>query len=282
MGQAVMRRLRMVGLGLACAVVATAVLAGTAPAFEYGLKSLPEFGRCVRLTTKTGNWAGAHCVHHEPGKGHYEWLPGPDTAKKKFTDQIMAPGFETTGTTRVLVTCSSGTAEGEYTGEKTVTVTKLVLVMCKNPAVSGYKTWCQKELSATGEIEGTGLPGELGFIAKAKTWVGLDLKGPIAFECEGAVEGTMKGSGTGTKRELVGSVIGRITRVDRMVLGFAVKDEVKHGVQFPEKFEAGEKDTLMTLVGVAKTSEPTVLSAFHGLKNEQPLEIKAKCVGTGC
>jgi hypothetical protein len=285
-----MKRVGIVGSGLAVAYVAVAMFAGSVSAYQYELKGLPELGRCVRVPPKHGNYMGANCISSNPGHGKYEWLPGAGETLKKFTLSIALPTFQSTGKSAVQIACGSGTGEGEYTGEKSMTIKKLLLEGCKNPAVAGEKAYCQKTGSTSGEIEATELYGEIGFIVKStrghpgKKMVGMDLVGTITFECEGAVEDIKKGLGTGTAREITGSVIGKVTStLNRMVSArLSVKDEVKSGAQSPESFEGIEKDTLTTLVGTEKVAEPTLLTANEGFTNEQSLEIKAKCRGSGC
>ena len=285
-----MRRGRILGSGLAVAYAAAAMFAGSASAYEYELKGLPELGRCVRVLPKHGNYMGATCEGSKPGRGKYEWLPGPGETLRKFTLSVALPTFQSTGKSAVQIACGLGTGEGEYTGEKSLTIKKLLLEGCKNPAVAGEKAYCQKTGATSGEIEATELYGEIGFIVKStrghsgKRMVGMDLVGTITFECEGAVEDLKKGLGTGTAREITGSVIGKVTStLNHMVSAkLTVKDEVKSGAQSPESFEGIEKDTLTTLVGTEKVAEPTLFTANDGFANEQPLEIRAKCKGSGC
>jgi hypothetical protein len=67
------------------------------------------------------------------------------------------------------------------------------------------------------------LAGELGYIKRgSKPKIGVDLKAAsesdmAMFECGGANETTGKGAGTGTLRELQGSVIGKAGKLDAMV-----------------------------------------------------------------
>jgi hypothetical protein len=112
--------------------------------------------------------------------------------------------------------------------------------------------------------------------------VGLDLSGTISFECEGGNEITKTGDGLGTKREIVGSVIGRIVGINNPATSFEVTHEVKHSAQFPEKFEGQGTDTLAELVGTEKTPEAAWMVSKDTIQSEVPIEIKAKCKGAGC
>ena len=142
-----------------------------------------------------------------------------------------------------------------------------------------------------GEIEAKELTGELQFIERVKNpnkelaKAGIDLKaasgGVIAsFECGGANGSTGKGAGTGTLRELEGSVIGRVGTTENMVATNTTSYEVSAGAQAPEQFEGGLPDTLVTLVGLTKAVEPTTLVASEEVKSEEPIEIRAKICST--
>ena len=94
-----------------------------------------------------------------------------------------------------------------------------------------------------------------------------------SFECGGASEATGKGAGAGTARELIGSVIGKVTTIDAMAAGDVVTYEKSAGHQVPERFEGGLPDVLTTLVGLAKAPEPTTFTATEEVKYEEALEV---------
>jgi hypothetical protein len=265
--------------------------------------ALPELGRCVKVTPGTGEYKGSHCLVVAGGTGKYNWLPGPG-AQNKFTSVLRAafsaPVLELTGSKTQIFCFAAGKAEGEYTGPKTLIVKKLVLRSCHNPALEGLEhSKCQNVGSPAGEISAQELTGELGFIKAAKgPRVGVDLKPArgsdlALFECGGAVGpfGQEKGTGTGTNYALEGSVIGRIpstgqlkrdgeevtvSEFNKMALGSIVKYEVKEGRQVPEFFQGEAKDTLITSIVGTQTVEPTTFADVEEVKNEEPLEIKAK------
>ena len=54
----------------------------------------------------------------------------------------------------------------------------------------------------------------------------------------------------------------------------------KAGHQVPEAFQGGLKDILVTLVGPAKTPEPTTLVSLEEVKSEEAMEIRAKLCNT--
>ena len=121
--------------------------------------AVPEFGRCVPAEpAKTGEYAGAGCVSAAAGhKGSYNWLAGPG-AKPKFTAFAGPVTLETVGGSAIA--CSNGTVNGEYTGAKTASAT-ISVVGCIDVATEKL---CQTNPVLPGELEATGLEGELGFI----------------------------------------------------------------------------------------------------------------------
>jgi hypothetical protein len=97
-----------------------------------------------------------------------------------------------------------------------------------------------------------------------------------SFECGGASEATGLGSGEGTPRELIGSVIGKVGVVDRMGAANTLTYRANSaGRQEPESFEGGAADTLTTLTGLAGSPEATTFSALVALGGEEPLEVNA-------
>jgi hypothetical protein len=244
---------------------------------------LPEIGRCVKVKKGTGEYKGANCIASAEGKGIYDWVSGPG-AKKAFKFVLEAPILTSHGASKTQITCPFAEGEGEYTGAKTVAVKKLVFANCQTPEEAGkseLERWCQNNGAFRGEISASELTGEVGYILST-TAVGLDLKPAsgsslAAFECGGAGELTEHGMGTGTSRELQGSVIGHVQYINAMRSLDPVKYVVsKKGAQVPERFENGEADTLSTLVGHPGTPEATTLSGVVELQNEEPLEIRAK------
>jgi len=270
-----MKRIVMLGCIVAGCALIGAAGAATASA------ALPEFGRCVEVAPKTGEYSGKNCLAPAPGKGKWVFLPGAGE-KKKFTAEVEEPLLKTAGGKEIK--CQSGESEGEYTGANTVAVSKLVLKNCQIAgAKTVYESFCQNIAAFRGEVSASELVGELGYIRGGeKPLVGLDFKPKLGkalatFECGGANEITEHGMGTGTLLEVEGSVIARVQRINKMVSENVIKlQATKAGVQVPEQFEGGEKDTLVTLVGLAKTPDPTVFTGFAEVINEEPIEIKAK------
>jgi hypothetical protein len=281
------RTSRALGLGLVVALACAAALESSAMASEYNLKTLPEIGRCVRVGAGA-EYRGSHCIRAEPG-GRYAWLSGAG-AKNKFT---LATSFVKLQSAGDVISCFSATAEGEYTGAKSLKLKKLTLTACQQSAKSGEEAFCQNGAGSTnGVVEFQELEGGLGFISHPKKLkVGWDLK-PVSgenlatFECGGANIALEKSLGTGIKRELQGSVIGRTVPLHKMITERITSYTLsKSGTQFPEKFEGGVKDTLTTLVETKpgeKNPEATLLIGEVKVKNEEALETLGRCAGTSC
>jgi hypothetical protein len=258
---------RIVGatvVGLFAAIVFAASASG----------ALPEFGTCVPAEGKTGEYSNAGCTKPVAGnKGNYKWVPGPG-AKKKFTSFAGAVTLETVEGFKIA--CSNGTLSGEYTGAKSATAT-ISILGCLD---LGTEKLCQTNPAKSGEIEATGLEGELGYIvggAKPKVGLQFKLSTPLPFECRTGFEPP-------APKVLEGAFIGKIAPINRMRETFKLTYTASHGKQIPEKFEEGPaavltiKDVLsstseqagLTIIGVEEKPKPLIF------ENEEPIEIKAK------
>jgi hypothetical protein len=275
-----MRRMRIMGIcvGGFCALGAMAATSASA--------ALPEIGRCLPVEGEKvgkknvyhGGYGSARCTRENPSKhGHFEWYGG-SFEKPKFSGGSEAVTLQTVGGRKIV--CSTGLSEGTYTGAKTETV-KLTFDNCEEPST---KTNCQNVLPPEGEpvpipgqIQTKPLKGELGFITTGeKPTVGWDLKpaeGTILAEFECA---------KGTLDFLEGSVINQVkkNRVNKMTEEFILIYSQAGGKQAPEQFEGGPKDTLtvklVTLLPPSESNEQLGLAEVEEVKNEEPLEIKAK------
>jgi hypothetical protein len=247
---------------------------------QYSYGTVPELGRCVASAKKHGEFKTAACTTSAKGKGSDNWLSGPG-AKAKFSSTIKAPTFASTGTTKVLITCASGKGAGEYTGTHTLKVSTLVFTGCsESPAGPGVQSDCQTTGAANGEIVADELAGEVAFISDKpkKPVVGMNLQPASGsalanYECGGASEATGKGTGVGTARELIGSMIGKVATVNAMATGNATTYEETAGHQAPEHFEGGLSDVLTTLVGLDKAPEPTTFAGVEEVSSEEAIEI---------
>jgi hypothetical protein len=261
-GAGKMRKITIMGSCLIVGLALTAVFAGTASA------ALPEFGRCVKVAPKSGEYSGARCVRPTPGKGSYDFIAGPGE-KPKFTGSGGGVAFETVG--KKTITCAGSEESGEYTGAKTLKES-VNFIGCANEAGQS----CQSNPAKTGEIENTSLEGEIGFIrGPEKPIVGLDLKGSpnyLTFICGALPETTI------TVVTIEGSVIAPIKHIDLMAEEFSLKYKQVGGKQVPEQFAGGAKDTLTAnfASGLTKTTEQIGLTDFVEITNEEPIEIKGK------
>jgi hypothetical protein len=267
-----MKRIEMGGAIIVVALVVSIVATASASA------ALPEFGRCVPSEPKKGEYFGNRCVKPAGGKGYYNWLPAPGE-KNKFAASAGPVKLETVG--GFAISCSSGDFTGEYTGPKTESVT-LALVGCLE---KGTLRKCQTTPLKEAEIEPQPFEGGLGFITGGeKPRVGIDLKPtvPIAFTCGLPPELPTEI----TTLTLEGSVIGAVTPNTIMRSFFRDFFTASHGIQNPEKFEEGAKDTLtlnrttgaeatiteqagLTIIGIEEIPRALIVV------NEEPIEIKA-------
>jgi hypothetical protein len=277
-----MRVIRTAGAcALALAVTAvTGIGVASASAEEYPLTGLPEIGRCVKATGKTGRFNHANCIglNKGPNKGEYNWLPGPD-AKGTIKIRLSTPTFETVAGNKIR--CSNAFLTGEYLNGKEVKITSTVLQGCLN--VKPNKI-CFSNILEPGTIESNQeLIGEIGFIPNVKhpsnPFVGVDLKSEpeslpvLAFNCgeELAAEAIA----------IEGSVIGRIKFLNKMLKSNGALYSQKAGKQIPESFIGGVKDTLVESVTAVseplkKTSEQVGFSGSGEIENGEAIEIKAK------
>ncbi len=253
--------------------------------------SLPEFGRCVRAEKQKGSkthgeYNSVHCDLQRNSKGKDDWLPGPG-AKNKFKSVLRGVTLASTGASKAVIECAGASGEGEYEGSKSLAIKKLILSGCAESPSKGVASDCQGIGAADGEIEVKELAGELGYVevvpnpVRETEKVGIDLKAAssstlASFECGGANEMLGKGTGTGTLREIEGSVIGNVSDTNNMTSTNTTTYGASGGAQVPEHFEDGIPDTLITLVGLTKAAEPTTLAATEAVTNEEPIEVRTK------
>jgi alpha-tubulin suppressor-like RCC1 family protein len=264
------------GAGRADVTVTTP--AGTNPVtaadqFNYVSTGLPELGRCQRatgvkegkVTTFHGVYTTNRCTTASPTQeGKFEWATGPG-AKANFTGTATAPTLEfvnaITKPEQTIIHCAKVTYQGTFTGSQTL-VANVTFTGCEQGTA---KTACQSIGAPAGEIKDNALEGELGVIKGGATpSIGWDLRptGVTApflaeFECGGGGQATLEGS-----------VIAAIAASDVMAPRSILSYKGRRGLQIPESFEGGLKDTLFC-------GEQVDLTAKVTLTNEEPLEIKA-------
>jgi hypothetical protein len=271
-----MRGTRIGRICLVASIAACVIGVSSASAeSEYGVRALPEFGRCVKVAAGAGVYRGALCITVAPaGTGKYEWVPLTSGEKQTFSGSSLETVLTTSGQTTIR--CSTANISGEYTSPKTATV-HIEFHGCKN----SLGAECQSEPTSKSEIKTLALEAELGFIknvvkeGKTIVSVGLDLKPQapspalIIFECGGIAESA----------RVEGSVIGTIKPIDKMTtVSNLVYTTTTSGKQLVEKFQGGVKDTLTTtfVSGLSSTPGASTLKIKTTGHNSAPLEIKAK------
>jgi len=248
----------------------TAIMSGTteeaSTQIVKAVRPLPDIGRCVKVAGPAlSAYGNATCTEESPGQGKFEWTEGPGPARK-FSGVGTKVTLATVGGSSVICTASSN--EGEYTGPKAATIS-LKLTGCTK-ASGKVKIACQSGATA-GEIQTAALEGGLNFIKENEEptapVVGMDLK-PVSgstvasFECGGS------------SATVSGSVIAPISSIDKMVSSFKLKAAELGGVQSPEAFEEGAKDTL-SFTPSGGSAEGAGLTTTTTNTNEEKLEIKA-------
>jgi hypothetical protein len=222
---------------------------------------LPEIGQCV--LGSAGTYKNSGCTKNATGKhvGGYEWQPWP-TARDGFSSSGGAVTLETAK--KASVKCTANTLAGEYDGPQTAAL-EITLTGCKAKGL-GDGT-CQSEGAGAGEIKTVALDGLLGTIkATARPTIGWELKSAsgselAAFKCD-SIEVSLEGS-----------VIAPVKRLDKMQAAFTLKFKDKKGVQVPERFEGGLKDTLT--LQTPGGEEAVGLTGTFTMSGEEGIEIKA-------
>jgi alpha-tubulin suppressor-like RCC1 family protein len=243
------------GVGLVDVTVTTpggTSLTSTADRFSYAGVP-PEFGRCVRVTTGTGEFGDGGCTV-AGGEKKYDWLPGPGP-NAKFTTKIkLDTTFTLEGVGGTKLTCTSAKGTGLYTGAKTLGSVVLTFTGC---AFGGSK--CSTAGANAGELVTTTLVGELGIIKTSTEGVvhneiGLDLKAPgggtmVEFSCS-TLAGKWKGS-----------VIVPV-KTNKMLPTQILKYAAAKGKQKPEAFEGQPKDIIESSLGASEIEQSGWLLAM--------------------
>jgi IPT/TIG domain len=248
---------------------------GTAKAqFQY--LEPPEFGTCVRLGFGGGSFTAAGCQTPQfstEGNSEYEWFPAFESSRP-----VTRPGFtlsapkgmtlETVG--KAQVKCATGSAEGEYTAVKSVTVEALKFAGCASRKLGT----CQGSGEAAGVLQTQPLSGTLGITgtkptASAKKTVGLELAATSGetiaeFSC-GEVPVTVRGA-----------VIAGLGVADKMTEKTKWSATQSKGVQKTIRFEGGPEVVLEAKVGMSAGYERAGLKFNATGLNETELEFSTK------
>jgi hypothetical protein len=278
-----MRKIRTFGVCTLATFAVGLFAAGAASAEEYAPTGMPEIGRCLSKPG-TGGFKGvlAKCVVKSPTKeGKWEWYPGPG-ANGSVEVIISNPQLYTTGGGRI--SCSFLQLVGKLTGGKTEKFSNLTLQGC---LLVGPNYQCFSNPLEPGTIEtNSPLVGELGFIPGSKTankWVGWDLK-PESELSSSIVEFSCGEAKVAAYQiNIEGSVIGRAKPTNKMVetKTFLVSYKQENGIQIPERFIGGVKDTLTqittpTINPEGQKTEQVGLAGNGTMTTGEEMEIKAK------
>jgi hypothetical protein len=263
-----MRGIKLIGIILG--VAAISLCAATSAS-----ASAPEFGRCLKQTTKSlSNFDNAKCVKlagEDAGteaeklkKGNYQWFSG--VVKDKFTMNIKAEtimGLETVG--GFTLTCKGETGNGEYTSTKTVGGLVLELSDCE---FTGGK--CNTPGKGVGEVTTAALEGVLG-VAKIGT------KSPrndtLAIELHAPVGQNFAEISCGGLPVVVrGSVLHNVA-ANAMKLTATEQFIQSKGIQKPDHFAGGtpKEHVLETSIG-GGPFEQSGLALTTILTNEEKVE----------
>jgi hypothetical protein len=234
-------------------------------------QSPPEYGRCLKVTTGTGQFGAASCTTLG-GEKKYEWYPafaGPSPMlKTHFTTKIKElteAKLQTVG--GKLITCKGETGTGEYSGNTAVANVTMTFTGCH----LGELGSCQSSAAAEGEVVTATLQGELGVIKKSlegpiKNTIGTDLK-PVSGEVLAAF------ACAGSPVSVTGSVIGEVKR-DAMLSKAPIKFVQTKGIQKPTRFEGGAEELLVTKLGEGP-SEHSGLSFTVNQTDEEKVEVNS-------
>jgi hypothetical protein len=227
------------------------------------LSNAPEFGRCLEVTPHTGLYAQNGCTKWGSGM-RYEWHPG--AVGVHFTVQLIAgaAAFETVK--RSLITCTSETGSGEYTGQKTLGGILLTFAGCTQ---LGQK--CTSLLAAEGELVTNLLEGVLGVIGlgstSASNKIGLEL---VPAEKAGAFMEFTCGLTAVTFR---GAVIVPVV-ANKMLTATTLKYSASRGKQHPERF-LGEPAAILEASFGNKAYEQTGLTLEATKTSGAPVETNS-------
>jgi hypothetical protein len=268
-----MRRIKIAGLCLVAALVASVAVAATASA------AAPELGRCVKNVAVekkfSGSYSDSKCTKavseaEREKKGKYEWLPGPG-ANNGFTTSGGAATLTTKG--GKTVTCTSEKSSGEYIagGDNKHEKTVVEFAGCKS---NGFA--CTTAGKSTGELVTNELLGEVGYEVAAKKKTALKLypapsaKGKfIEFKCVG-LEIKVRGKG-----EEAGAGILVNIKNDKMTTTEALKYKASKGIQKPVKWEGPNPETYLESNFENLGYEQSGQTITSTVKNEEAIELNA-------
>lgn len=253
-----MKLFRMMGLGLAGALLASVVAVTSAWAVA------PEMGRCV--THAGGKYTNNVCTKVATGKvkGTFEWEPG--AIKNKFTGVGGVATLETVKANKV--SCKTEASSGEFTSPKTVGNIAVTFTGCES---LGFK--CVSAGAAEGEVRTNPLAGTLVWEAFSLTTgrgtkVAIDLVPQsgelfVEFQCGPAFV------------KVKGSVLTNVP-VDKALTKLEMKFTAKKGKQKPEYYYITKTEKIQDVL-IAKIGATEFEQAGQTITNvqtaEEPLEV---------
>jgi hypothetical protein len=265
-----MRRIKFAGLAAVVLVATLGVLASSASATT---PTWVECGKVAKNSEKkyTGKYEKGCAQKNEAGEGKYEIRPGVGK-HKAFKEKGGAASLEVeTPYGNFPIKCGSSSTEGTPAVPNLETGVSFAFKKC-----SFVEHPCQTPGAKKGELKGSGLVGELGYIdpegGNPRPAVGLEIKNPggeadamTTFECgEG---GYIKLS------KLQGAVIGVVEK-DVNVLTDEQTLTYKALKQFKEHEFGGKKYTpLVNIVGFESEVEKIEECAGMECTNEYPAHV---------
>ncbi len=239
----------------------------------------PEFGRCVKIAGKSGEYADSKCTKHEEGEsgGKYEWLSGPGAANKFTTSGGASVFFETRE--GYSGSCASVTGAGEYVSggdDKHLTATYewagCKVISSPNGVINGAS--CQSAERPAGDVVSSPLVGEVGWENKAKKATALLLE---PAEGAGDVFSRWECGGFDFATTTHGRGLLVPIKNDAMKGSETLKYKEKKGIQVPSTWHVGEPAEETTFL---EDNEPIPFGrsgiGFQPvLTNEEALELNA-------
>ncbi len=247
-----MRRMRLVSMCVAAALMLSAVAAASASAFK---EEAPEVGRCLKHAGGRYKDSGCKTAAKVSTEQKFEWYPGfgpnakgeeqivpPDKRQyKAVSKELTAIKLETVRSEGV--TCTKQTSEGEFTGPRTNRNFNIVFTGCESAGMTCHST--NPKATNEGEILVKELDGVIG-VEKLGATAATNKLANLFVPTEGEIFTEFECSGL--KLIVKGEVMVPIT-ANKMLSSMTVKFTASKGVQKPLKFAtdpAGTKRTLFS------------------------------------
>jgi hypothetical protein len=242
----------------------------------------PEFGTCEKLGFGRGTFTASGCQTPQgsvTGNAEFEWFPAFESKrpliKSGFTlSAAKGITLETIGKTQVK--CASGSASGEYSGNKTVQLGAFAFSGCASRTLGV----CEDVGAEAGKLKTQPLSGVLG-ITEAK--VGFPARDAVGIELAPASGETVAAfSCGGVPVTLRGALIVEVKADDKMAEKTKWAAAEKKGVQKTTHFEGGPEVGLQIAVGAegiyeavgAKLNATEVIETSNGFTPRLEIDTK--------